>query len=567
MVECMTMNSKNTEPAFDSEDVDKRKSTTSIDFATICFKNLAFNIEANDLRDFIIDRGFAVDSVEFHHDANGAFKGTAFVQFDNQNTANAVLEKLGNVIDLNGRRVKVQIQRRGKRDRYSSASVSLADILKPGEAEGIKDLINDFASDENRKSLELPDSYSSEMRKYAHALAEKHGFQHLTRVVNADEGKSTFVYLSKQRMSKIEDDNTTATRLSRNSRVSTGIRPNVQTISTPIKHPYPSLNLRNSIPIYLSGRTGVSARHSVPIFLGGKNTPIGRKSDGSKGSRGYSQSAYISPGKGANMMKSLENPGRIGKHPPDWVPPGSNPISPQAMQFEAQQQTRMYYAMRSSMLSARSSDSKQNGGVLNPSLFHQNEKKEEAKEEAISPLEKFAEDDKKAAQRKARKSSLSRRLSGEAASFIPHDEGALSPTEALSLADVLLKEVEVHKDVLRYDDENRRKITWTCDIAAGHLTSPSFRLSVADAADPEPNLPPTSQPFQLQLIPEGKDASGAPSVVVICTQGARMKFTVGLNGHLSPKKVLLGAKFWVDFPKTLTLGSTVELSLELNQWL
>ena len=60
--------------------------------------------------------------------------------------------------------------------------------------------------------MELPDSYSSEMRKvhsekekvhsekeknknaleYAHALAEKHGFQHLTRVVNADEGKSTY---------------------------------------------------------------------------------------------------------------------------------------------------------------------------------------------------------------------------------------------------------------------------------------------------------------------------------------------------------------------------------------
>ena len=133
------------------------------------------------------------------------------------------------------------------------------------------------------------------------------------------------------------------------------------------------------------------------------------------------------------------------------------------------------------------------------------------------------------------------------------------------LKQALQQESESHSGQrLSYlDGSTQRKVAWVLDkktvLTEGsqdEVISPTFRFNTSQdpqaKVDPErPDLAQLSPPMQLKLLRKGADgsASGSVSVMVQCPQGARMKYSLFLNGHGSGTKVLMGTKFWVDFPR------------------
>jgi len=160
--------------------------------ATLVLKNLAVDLERDDVMRFLEERGAAAVSVELHRTANGAFRGTAFARYGSPGKARAALQRLGVLPELGGRRARVEIQK--------SKALFGRKVLEAGlpqeELSSVREAIELFARDPSRTEMGLPADLSVHQRKYAHSLAERHNLAHATR---QGEGGERFVHLSKTR--------------------------------------------------------------------------------------------------------------------------------------------------------------------------------------------------------------------------------------------------------------------------------------------------------------------------------------------------------------------------------
>lgn len=176
----------------------RRKRSSASDSAemdTIVLKNLSSQLTPQDVYDFLIEKNLppvgGEQGVFFHTDSTGTFRGTAFVKYANFPAVQEAVARLGGATELAGRKVKVEIQRKGRDSR-----LGLEAELSPEQVEVVQKLIRDFVASETVETT-LPPTFDTKMRKYAHSLAERQGLAHVTQASDK-EGKKN-VYLSKLR--------------------------------------------------------------------------------------------------------------------------------------------------------------------------------------------------------------------------------------------------------------------------------------------------------------------------------------------------------------------------------
>mmetsp|Transcript_41751 Transcript_41751/g.100185 ORF Transcript_41751/g.100185 Transcript_41751/m.100185 type:complete len:531 (-) Transcript_41751:192-1784(-) len=162
---------------------------------TLVLKNVSISVTKDSLKELLAKVSLNPEGVELHTDTSGQFKGTVFVKFKAHAEAKAALSKLLSNDEVLGRKVRVEFQRRpGGRD----ARASLESNLCTEELAKVKELVEAFVASSD-STADLPSHLTTQMRKYAHSLAERHGLAHRTEV---KEGGHKCVFLSKLREPK-----------------------------------------------------------------------------------------------------------------------------------------------------------------------------------------------------------------------------------------------------------------------------------------------------------------------------------------------------------------------------
>jgi RNA recognition motif-containing protein len=174
----------------------KRTGTNDGSEHTLVLKNLGGALTVGELREFLAQRGVPAPTDEgalyLHVDAAGAFRGTAFVRYPSGDEVQAALKALGSACEMNGRRIKVELQRKGRDSR-----AGLEAELSKDAVQLVQETVNAFVS-ADLMEVYLPSTFDTKMRKYAHSLAERQGLVHVTQASEGDSGKKC-VYLSKLR--------------------------------------------------------------------------------------------------------------------------------------------------------------------------------------------------------------------------------------------------------------------------------------------------------------------------------------------------------------------------------
>lgn len=177
-----------------------RKRASTIDGSdqhTLVLKNLGSTLTVEDLRTFLADRGVPPSaeepsSVYLHTDSSGTFRGTAFVKYGSIEAVQQALKALGPTAEMSGRKVKVELQRKGRDSRAGLEAELPQDLVNL-----VQEMINAFVASDLME-VYLPSTFDTKMRKYAHSLAERSGLVHVTQASEKENGKKC-VYLSKQR--------------------------------------------------------------------------------------------------------------------------------------------------------------------------------------------------------------------------------------------------------------------------------------------------------------------------------------------------------------------------------
>jgi RNA recognition motif-containing protein len=174
----------------------KRTGTNDGSEHTLFLKNLGGSLTVNELREFLEQRNVPAPAddgaLNLHVDAAGAFRGTAFVRYPSGDDVQAALKALGVACEMNGRRIKVELQRKGRDSR-----AGLEQELSKEAVQLVQEMVTAFVS-ADLMEVHLPASFDTKMRKYAHSLAERQGLVHVTQASDGDSGKKC-VYLSKMR--------------------------------------------------------------------------------------------------------------------------------------------------------------------------------------------------------------------------------------------------------------------------------------------------------------------------------------------------------------------------------
>lgn len=160
--------------------------------ATLVIKNLALDLNGDDVRRFLEWQGIPAADVELHLDSSSAFRGTAFARFETPIKARDALTKLGPHPEMGGRKLRVEIQKSNTlygRKRWQAE-------LPEDELVAVQFELERFLLDTNSNEIGLSPAFTVHQRKYAHSLAERFGLIHATR---QNEGGETFVFLCKWR--------------------------------------------------------------------------------------------------------------------------------------------------------------------------------------------------------------------------------------------------------------------------------------------------------------------------------------------------------------------------------
>lgn len=170
----------------------RRSLTDAADLDTLVLKNLSTSVTPVEVWGLLLERGVCpIDNgIHFHRDAAGNFRGTAFVKYANPREVGEAVQKLGGTMEIGGRKVRVEIQRKGRDSR-----VGVESELAPGSVSLVQSLVLAFLHSDHVE-VHLPGHLDPKMRKYAHSLAERHGLAHIT---HPGAGSEKCVYLSKVR--------------------------------------------------------------------------------------------------------------------------------------------------------------------------------------------------------------------------------------------------------------------------------------------------------------------------------------------------------------------------------
>lgn len=176
-----------------------RKRTATLDGAdqhTLVLKNLGSALSVEDLRAWLVEKGVPPNddpnSAHLHTDSSGTFRGTAFVKYQSADAVQYALRALGPTAEMGGRKVKVELQRKGRDSRAGLEAELPQDLVNL-----VQEMITAFVASELNE-VYLPSTFDTKMRKYAHSLAERSGLVHVTQASEKENGKKC-VYLSKSR--------------------------------------------------------------------------------------------------------------------------------------------------------------------------------------------------------------------------------------------------------------------------------------------------------------------------------------------------------------------------------
>jgi hypothetical protein len=164
----------------------------SLQVATLVMKNLAVDLKPEEVWQCLDERNATPLKVDFHHDASGAFRGTAFVRYKSPGTAKVAMDRLGAALELGGRKARVELQK----SKALFGRRSLDAELPQEDLEIVRDEIERFLQDPACTEVQLPSSFSVFQRKYVHSVAERHSLTHVTQ--QSDSGEK-YVFLSKCR--------------------------------------------------------------------------------------------------------------------------------------------------------------------------------------------------------------------------------------------------------------------------------------------------------------------------------------------------------------------------------
>jgi hypothetical protein len=173
----------------------KKVLTDSHKMDTVVFKNFPLQTTVEEVRELIVNSGMATNPTEIilHADGSiGAFKGTVFVRFGTQEGAEECMGTIQAPFEFNGRKVKMEMLKRPKKDRFgtgaerqnskSFTTAAEGQDAAPTEAEmkAIRELVEQFANGSHQEELHLPPTTSPAMRKYQHSVAERFELDHGT---------------------------------------------------------------------------------------------------------------------------------------------------------------------------------------------------------------------------------------------------------------------------------------------------------------------------------------------------------------------------------------------------
>lgn len=180
------------------EDAPRARHRTCADVApsqvdTLVIKRLATGLQEAELLRHLEEQGHAAGSAvsaKLLRCPKGSSCGTAFVRFATPESAQAALEELSARPHLGGRRAHVELQK----SKALLGGRELEALLSEKELDAVRMELERFVRNARMVEVALPSQFSSHQRKYAHSLAEQHGFGHSSR---QGPDSATCVYLTK----------------------------------------------------------------------------------------------------------------------------------------------------------------------------------------------------------------------------------------------------------------------------------------------------------------------------------------------------------------------------------
>eukprot|EP00164_Ancoracysta_twista_P012461 GFYU01019545.1.p1 GENE.GFYU01019545.1~~GFYU01019545.1.p1 ORF type:complete len:533 (-),score=105.94 GFYU01019545.1:87-1685(-) len=153
--------------------------------ATLVLKNLSFQLKQEKLQDTLNNLDVKPQSVNFHYDASGAFRGMAFAKYKTVDESARAYELL-NGLEIDKRRVRVEYKKKNSKsnsvdlDRQDDEAKLLFEQLKE-----FRDSANSTGSSSGDTEVEppsvvFPPTLSSFQRKRIHSISEKLGLLHQT---------------------------------------------------------------------------------------------------------------------------------------------------------------------------------------------------------------------------------------------------------------------------------------------------------------------------------------------------------------------------------------------------
>eukprot|EP01132_Coremiostelium_polycephalum_P001321 gene1321-1667_t len=157
--------------------------------STLVLKNLPFNLKQVQLQEILESiNPSAPQSVNFHYDNIGVFRGMAFVKYRLVEDAVKVFEVL-NGADVHGRRVRLEYKRK-----VSKSSEIPSEVLEDEQLRKVWEQLKDFKEDPNSTEINFS-SFTGVQRMYIHNMAEK---LKLTHTSTGEEPNRSIIVTNKK---------------------------------------------------------------------------------------------------------------------------------------------------------------------------------------------------------------------------------------------------------------------------------------------------------------------------------------------------------------------------------
>ncbi|KAF4739884.1 hypothetical protein FOZ63_003345 [Perkinsus olseni] len=143
-------------PSNRGEEGRRRASKALTEIDTVVMKNLAGDVTKAEIVDTLMRERLPLPpiGIEFHLDARGAFRGTVFIKFPTQRSAAACVEAFqppNNPCRIGGRKIRVELQRKGRRERACTARDVMEASLSREKQDMVKKLVDDFLADDRQR--------------------------------------------------------------------------------------------------------------------------------------------------------------------------------------------------------------------------------------------------------------------------------------------------------------------------------------------------------------------------------------------------------------------------------